>query len=142
MDTLYTEVNEYLKIFLSNDKMDKKSIIPTITNYGDYIQGLMPPALPTTLYKYINIPLMIHDLHEEGKILVFCFSPSEDNDTIYSDIDYDQAEHTQGFINGVKLLDDSDIREQITANNYTGGFWDERIHWVVDLKALEEKTNL
>jgi hypothetical protein len=29
-----------------------------------------------------------------------------------------------------------DMREQITANNYTGGFWDENIHWVLELKRL------
>jgi hypothetical protein len=34
------------------------------------------------------------------------------------------------------LLDDVDIREQITANKYTGGYWDESIHWVLDLRTI------
>jgi hypothetical protein len=136
MDTLYNEVYEYLKVYLSSPDLKKETIIPLISNYGDYITNLLPKKLPLTLYKYINIPYMIHDLHEDGDILVFCFSPHDDTETLYSAIEYDTHENTEGFINGVKLLDESDIREQITANIYTGGFWDETIHWVVDLRTL------
>ena len=140
MDTLYTEILEYLKTYIQDKTMlktlTKEGIIPHISNYGDYTHELVPKGLPTHIYKYINIPLMIHDLHEEGHILIFCFSPSEDNETLYSSAEYDLHENTEDFINGVKLLDESDIREQITANIYTGGFWDEDIHWVLNLKSL------
>lgn len=135
MDSLYNEIHEYLKVYLSRPNLLKASIIPLISNYGDYTKNLLPKNIPE-LHKYINIPYMIHDLHEDGHILVFCYNPNEDNETVYSNIEYDAHEHTQGFINGVKLLDESDIREQITANIYTGGYWDETIHWVVDLRTL------
>jgi len=136
MDTLYTEIYGYLKTYLPNTTLTEEAIIPLVSNYGDYIKTIIPRTVPHTLYKYINIPLMIHDLHEDGHILIFCFSLHEDNDTISSNIEYDLPEHTQGFINGVKMLDEYDIREQITANQYTGGYWDERIHWIVDLRSF------
>ena len=138
MDTLYNEVYEYLKVYLSRPTLTKESIIPLISNYGDYVSEMVPKGLPPNIYKYINIPHMIHDLHDEGHILVFCFSHSEDNETLYSSVEYDLHENTEDFINGVKLLDESDIREQITANIYTGGFWDEDIHWVVNLQGLNK----
>ena len=136
MDTLYTEINEYLKVYLSNNDLKKETIIPLINNYGDYIKKLVSSNIPKKLYKYINIPLMINDLYEDGHIFVFCFNPYDDNESLYSVSEYDQPEHTEGFINSVKLLDDSDIREQITANYYTGGFWDEKIHWVIEINNL------
>ena len=138
MDTLYAEVHEYLKIYLSRPTLKKECIIPLISNYRDYVSEIVPKGLPKNIYKYINIPYMIHDLHTDGHILIFCYDAKEDNESIYSDIEYDLPEHTQGFINGVKLLDESDIREQITANIYTGGFWDEDIHWVVNLRTLNK----
>jgi hypothetical protein len=138
MDTLYSEVHEYLKVYLSRPTIKKECIIPLIINYRDYVNVIVPKGLPKNIYKYINIPYMIHDLHTDGHILIFCYDANEDNESIYSDIEYDLPEHTQGFINGVKLLDESDIREQITANIYTGGFWDEDIHWVVNLRTLNK----
>jgi len=140
MDILYAEVHDYLKVYLPDNNLTLDSVIPLVNNYSDYTKKLIPDSAPNNLHKYINIPLMIHDLHQDGDILIFCFDAHDDDESIYSDIDYDLPEHTQGFINGVKMLDESDIREQITANEYTGGYWDERIHWVVDLKKLTESA--
>jgi len=136
MDILFNEVEEYLKIYYPNKKFTKKSIASHIKNYEVYTNSLIPDSIPISIRKYINIPQMINDLYIDEFILVFRFDPSDGNDSCRSESDLSEPEHTQGFINGVKLLDDMDMREQITANNYTGGFWDENIHWVLELKRL------
>jgi len=140
MEHLYTEVADYLKTYLNNTTIVKRinaGIVGLhIHNYEDYILTLMPKTIPKHMYKYINIPLMIHDKYIDDEILVFCYDPNDDNGTLYSESETIEPEITKGFINGVKLLDDYDIREQITANIYTGGYWDPKIYWVLDLKKL------
>jgi len=106
--------------------------------YTTFTKSLIPVTIPEHLVKYFNIPYMVHDMYQNNDILVFRCNTNDDNDTFVSNAEYDEPEHTTGFINGVKILDDVDIREQITANEYTGGYWDEEIHWILDLKKLLE----
>jgi hypothetical protein len=132
MEHLYTEVVDYLKDDFNKLSLD--SVAAHVHNYGDYISTLM--KVPKQMYRYINIPLMIHDKYINGEILVFIYDPNDDNGTLYSESETIEPESTKGFINGVKLLDEYDIREQLTANIYTGGYWDPKIYWVLDLKKL------
>jgi len=138
MEHLYTEVAEYVKSYINDLTVTKNinatSIAPYIHNYGDYIPTLM--NVPKEMYRYVNIPLMIHDKYVNEEILVFCYDPNEDNGTLYSESETVEPEITKGFINGVKLLDDYDIRDHLMANIYTGGYWDPKIYWILELKKL------
>jgi hypothetical protein len=137
MDSLYSEVEEYLKIYYPTTTFSRYSIVSSIKNYAAYTKTLIPDSTPVTIRKYINIPQMINHLYSDQKILVFRFNPDDDNESCRSESELSEPAHTQGFINGVKLLDDTDIREQITANEYTGGFWDPKIHWILDLEKIQ-----
>ena len=136
MDILYSEINEYLKEIYPEVKITMDKIRKYTIPYTIFTKSLIPKSVPENIVKYINIPYMIDDLYQNNDILVFRFDKSDDDDTFISIAEYDEPEHTAGFINGVKILDETDIREQITANEYTGGYWDEEIHWVLDLKKL------
>ena len=137
MDILNSEVREYLKEFYQDQTFTLSDIQKNIVQYSVFTKSLIPSEVPKELNKYINIPHMIHDLYLNEEILIFRYNiKDDDNDTINSYSEYSAPEHTVGFINGVKIMDDVDIREQITANEYTGGYWDEEIHWVVDLRKL------
>jgi len=140
MEPLYLEIIEYLKTYINDltliNSLTVDTVKPYIHNYGTYVDKLIPNSVPLHFYKYINIPHIIHDMYTNGDILIFCFDPNEDNETLYSESETNESEHTKGFINGVKLLDDFDTREQITANEYSGGYWNAEIHWVVELKKL------
>ena len=138
MESLYSEIREYL---LLREELTCKNISCVkledyIQNYDSFLETLVPASVPLRMRKYINTAHMIVDLYQDEEIEIFRFDPIDDNDTIGSSSDLSEPDHTQGFINGVKLLDDYDIREQITANEFTGGFWDGRIHWVLNIKKL------
>jgi hypothetical protein len=75
---------------------------------------------------------MIYDMYVNDEITIFRFDPKEpDDDECISVSELSEPEHENGFINGVKLMDDFDIREQMLANELTGGHWDPEIHWIV-----------
>jgi hypothetical protein len=128
METLYSEILEYLTIYDPEKNLTIDDVKKSVKNYGDFVKTLIPASVPKTLHKYINIPHIIYDMYQDNKILIFRYKEA-DIDSISSE-EYEAPEHTVGFINGVKILDDMDIREQIVANEYTGGYWDERIHWI------------
>jgi len=140
MEQLYSEVREYLLLRedLDGQNINSIKLENYIENYDSFLETLIPPSIPIRIRKYINTAYMVFDMYQDEKIEIFRFDPIDDNETIGSSSDLSEPEHTQGFINGVKLLDDYDIREQITANEFTGGYWDGRIHWVLHIKKLIE----
>ena len=111
-----------------------------ILPYSEYKASLLEKfgEVPKSLRKYINVEKMVYDEYQNEKILVFRFDPRPDREEFFSDSELEEEEHTCGFINGVKILDDFDIREQITANEYTGGYWDPELHWVLDIPKIKE----
>jgi hypothetical protein len=128
MEDLYSEVYEYLKIYYPNKDINIDNVKGSLKRYDDVLKSLIPPCVPENLHKYINTAHMIHDMYQNEQILIFRFDPDDTSSTCSEE--YEEAEHVNGFINGVKILDDVDIREQITANEYSGGFWNGEIHWV------------
>jgi hypothetical protein len=138
MESLYSEIREYLLLRedLDGQNFSFINLEDYVENYNSFLETLVPPSVPLHMRKYINTAHMIFDLYQDEEIEIFRFDPIDDNETIGSSSDLSEPDHTQGFINGVKLLDDYDIREQITANEFTGGFWDGRIHWVLNIKKL------
>lgn len=139
MNFLHNEILEYIKELYADSNITLSDIQNSTISYTKFTNGLIPDTIPKDMVKYLNIPHMVHDLYSNEHILVFRCNTNDDNDTFISTADYDEPEHTMGFINGVKLLDDFEIREQITANEYTGGYWDEMIHWILDLRKLQMK---
>jgi hypothetical protein len=138
METLYSEIREYLLLRddLTGQNISSIKIEDFVENYDSFLEKLIPNTVPLHMCKYINTAHMVFDLYQDERIEVFRFDPIDETETIGSSSDLSEPEHTQGFINGVKLLDDYDIREQITANQFTGGYWDGRIHWVLHTKKL------
>lgn len=138
MEQLYSEIREYLLLRedLEGQNINSINLEVFVQNYDSFLETLVPLSVPLHMRKYINTAHMIFDLYQDEEIEVFRFDPIDETETIGSSSDLSEPDHTQGFINGVKLLDDYDIREQITANEFTGGFWDGRIHWVLHIKKL------
>ncbi len=150
MENFYKEVRNYLRygamdsLPLNPKKLTLKRLSKAIVKYEDYCNSLIPEETPKQIRPYINIPRIIYDLYMEDKILVFVYDHDKKDDdamSFMSDSELsDDDEFVLQFVEGVKLLDEYDVREQITANNITGGFWDPKIHWVFDKRKLMEKT--
>jgi nitrous oxidase accessory protein NosD len=141
MDNLYSEIYEYITLIYKNNTLNKNDVHNYVKNYGNFIKTIVPENVPKSFHKYVNIPLIINDMYENHEILVFCFDLNDDNISLVSNSELEDKEGKE-FINNVRFLDDVDVREQITANKYTGGYWDESIHWVVDLRRIISETCL
>ena len=138
---LVEEVRAYasMEIGIEVDNIPLRVINQHIIPYSEYKESLMEKFgnLPKSLRKYVNVEKMVYDEYQKEKILVFRFDPQNDREEFFDEEDeLEDAEHTCGFINGVKLLDDYDIREQITANEFTGGYWDPELHWILDIPQI------
>ena len=138
---LVEEVRAYagMEIGSEVDNIPLKVINQYIIPYSEYKESLMEKFgnLPLSLRKYVNVEKMVYDEYQKEKILVFRFDPQDNREEFFSDDEeLEEPDHTCGFINGVKLLDDYDIREQITANEFTGGYWDPELHWILDIPQI------
>jgi hypothetical protein len=144
MDRLYDEAAEYIryewKDLASNLKLHH--LREAIEPYADYYEALVPSTFPEPLKPYLHRERMLYDKYMSGDLLVFCFDPKDDDElSLYSNNSLDDEElekNETNFVNGVKVLDEFDFREQISANEFTGGYWDPEIHWVLQKKRLEE----
>lgn len=140
---LVEEVRAYaaMEIGIEVDNIPHKTINQHIAPYSEYTESLLEKFgdIPVSLKKYINVEKMVYDEYQNEKILIFRFDPVNDREEFFeSDDELEEPDHVCGFINGVKLLDDFDIREQITANEFTGGYWDPEIHWVLDILKIKD----
>ena len=140
---LVEEVRAYaaMEIGVEVDNIPLKTMNEHIIPYSEYKNSLMEMFgnVPNKLKKYINVEKMVYDEYQKEKILVFRFDPKPDREEFFEEEDeLEDPDHTCGFINGVKLLDDFDIREQITANEFTGGYWDPELHWVLDILKIKQ----
>lgn len=141
MDTLYNEAFAYFNYTWSENphfkNVTKENIIEAILPYSLYLKNLVPSNTPYS--KYIHKERMLYDLFMDDEILVFRYDAYEDDaESFYSESELsdDTSSETKSFINGVRLLDESDFREQITANEFTGGYWIPEHHWVLSKKTL------
>jgi hypothetical protein len=140
---LVKEIRFYagLEIGTLVDTIPLKVINQHIIPYSKYIETLLEPfqPIPQGLRKYINVEKMVYYQYQQEKILIFRFDPQNDREEFFDEEDeLEEPEDTCGFINGVKLLDDFDIREQITANEFTGGYWEPELHWVLDIQKIRQ----
>jgi hypothetical protein len=121
-----------------------ENIMDSIVNYGQYLKQLVPKKTP--LSQYIHKERMIYDLFMNDDIIVFCYDPKDEDpcevESFYSNNTYDEhTDEERTFVDNVRILDEFDYREQITANEFTGGYWDPAIHWVLDRKKLLSCVN-
>jgi len=152
MDKLYREILSWLTVDFSGrfgfmyDEVKPEHIKPFVKNYRDYYNGLIDisiiPKHLRKLGKYINRERMVYDDYQNGNIMVIRYDPkdhtNQPNEEFFSDSEVPPADKNSGFINGLRLMDDYDFREQLTANEFTGGYWEPQWHWVVDLEGVEE----
>jgi hypothetical protein len=141
MNPLFAEAAEYIR--LEWDEFEKtlkphhirKAVVP----YAKYLQSLVPETeVSEALRPYVNKQLILYDKYMNDEIQVFLYDPKDDNASFFSDSELDDAaEDEVNFVNGVKVCDEYDFREQITANKFTGGYWDPEIHWVIERKTLK-----
>jgi hypothetical protein len=114
----------------------KKALLP----YEKYIENIIPSNTPFA--KYIHKERILYDLYMEDEIIVFRYAP-DDAITLYSNNDFDEASsEANSFINDVRVMDEWDFREQLSANEFVGGFWEPSEHWVLSKTALKVMMKL
>lgn len=145
MNNLFLEALEYIRLEWSefSDVLKPHHIRKAVVPYKKYYEDLVPRgSVPDHLRPYINREAILYDKYVNDEIQVFLFDPKDDDASFFSDSELDDAaEDEVNFVNGVKVYDEYDFREQITANKFTGGYWDAEIHWVIEKKRLKEVLN-
>ncbi len=148
MRSLIQEAITYIELEWSEftNKLKPSHIRNTVIRYDNYLKNLVDKdTTPKHLHKYIHREKMLYDQYMADEILVFCYDPKDeedDNESFSSVAEYEDSHPDEhNFVNGVKVLDEYDFREQITANEFTGGYWDGTIHWVIRKKDLNNAVN-
>ncbi len=150
MEKLATEVYEYLKLtWLEEDDLQFAAmcdVYAAIQNYGVYMKKIVPKDACNPHYKkYIHKERILYDQHMNDEIMCFLYEikddDSDETDSMYSEAELETDSEPTEFIGGFKVMDDYDYREQLTANEFTGGYWDPKIHWVISKKFLRNLVN-
>lgn len=147
MHTLYEEAIAYMKLTWMKDNefisITEADIQSAMEPYDEYMGNLVPDDTP--FEKYIHRERMLYDLHDQDEIVVFRYDSKDESDsesdsdtsTCYSNSEYDESSsEALSFINNVRIMDEGDFRDQIMANEFTGGYWDPIIHWVLSKTRL------
>lgn len=155
MESLVNEIHEYLKLTwyeepeFANIHITCDDIKNVVQNYGDYMKRIVPITDCTKPYmKYIHKERILYDQYTNDEIACFLYEikddDSTDTDSMYSESELETNSEPESFIDGFKVMDEYDYREQLTANEFTGGYWDPAIHWVVSKQRLldQYKKNL
>jgi hypothetical protein len=136
MDVLFAEAKEYLK-YTWNIEANDQQLEKAINRYDNYLATLVPSNTPFA--KYIHKERILYDLFMDDEIIVFCYDPTADDDaeSFYSNNTYDDhSSQSAKFMNGVRTMDETDFREQLSANEFVGGYWEPHMHWVLSKKML------
>lgn len=146
MRKLATEVFEYVQITWAEEEPSFKNVSvdllkSVIQPYADFYRELIPDGTPESLKPYIHRERMLYDLYQDDKIMVFRYDPADDSDddaeSFYSNSELEEDEEkVKNFVNGILMLDEYYFREQLTANEFTGGYWDADHHWVLSRDKL------
>ena len=147
METLANEIHEYLKLSwyeepeFADVHVTMFDIMDVVQNYGNYMKKIIPANACTQAYrKYIHKERILYDQYHNDEIACFLYEVKEedstDTDSMYSESELETNSEPESFINGFKIMDEYDFREQIAANAHTGGYWDPAIHWVVSKQRL------
>lgn len=141
MNPLFQEAADYIMAEWDEfTNLKPHHIQKAIQPYEEYLQTLIPhTSVRNDLLPYINRELMVYDKYMNDEIQVFVYDPRDDTASFFSHSEFeDSSEESTEFVNGVKVRDEYDFREQITANRFTGGYWDPEIHWVIEKRRLQE----
>jgi hypothetical protein len=143
---LATEAYEYVQITWAEEEPIFKNVSITLLKsilqpYGAFYNALIPDGTPDALKPYIHRERILYDLYQNDKVMVFRYDPADDSDndaeSFYSNSELEEDEEkVKHFVNGILLLDDYYFREQLTANEFTGGYWEPDHHWVLSREKL------
>ena len=146
IDTLAVEAFEYVQeMWHQKHKLYKKTTVDilkrVIEPYSEFYETLIPDDTPATLRPYIHRERILYDMFQKDKLMVFRYYPTEESDddseSFYSNSELEEDEEkTKFFVNGVLLLDEYYYREQLSANEFTGGYWERDHHWVLSREKL------
>ena len=145
MDSLITEISAYLNHTWRKEKrlasITAKHICRAMLPYDKFIESIIPSNTPFA--KYVHKERLLYDLYMEDEILVFRYAPDDDQMTLYSNNEFDDASsEAKSFINNVRVMDEWDFREQLSANEFVGGFWEPSEHWVLTKSSLRAVMKL
>lgn len=142
MNTLVCEATEYVHLSWDEFKtVKRKDVRKVIEPYGPFLDSLIPAETPKSVQKYINREAMVYDMHSNDELLVLCYDPKDDDtESYFSDSELEDLD-LDDWVNGVKMRDDFELREQVSANQFTGGYLDPSIHWVIRRSALRTIVN-
>lgn len=148
---LANEAHEYVQITWAEEEPIFKNVTvdllkSIIQPYDTFYKSLVPEGVPAAVKPYIHRERMLYDLYQENKIMVFRYDPVDDSDddadSFYSNSELeDDEEKVKNFVNGILLLDEYYFREQLTANEFTGGYWESDHHWVLSRERLLAALN-
>jgi len=140
MNSLIHEATLYLQCEWEDLNFKPKHIKLALERFDSFCMNLVPTSVPSHLVKYIHVERMIYDMFMNGEIVVFNYDPEgkDGNESFYSEGDEleDVPEEFQ-LVNGVKIMDESDYRELLLANEFTGGYWSGEFNWVVTKTKLK-----
>ena len=148
MNTLVEEAFAYMKHTWMNEpefaSITETDVQTSIEAYDEFMGGLVPDNTP--FERYIHRERILYDLHDQDEVIVFRYDPRDESDsdssTCYSESEYDESSsEALSFINNVRIMDEGDFRDQIMANEFTGGYWDPAIHWVLSKARLRLRMN-
>jgi hypothetical protein len=141
MNNLIHEATLYLQCEWEELNLKPKHVKIALHRLDAFYDELIPKdTVPSHLEKYIHKERMIYDMFMNGEIVVFNYDPEgkDGNESFYSEGDEleDVPEDFQ-LVNGVKIMDESDYRELLLANEFTGGYWSPEFNWVVQKSTLK-----
>ena len=141
MNNLIHEATLYLQCEWEEMALRSKHVKIALQRLDMFYDELIPKdTVPSHLEQYIHKERMIYDMFMKGEIVVFNYDPEgkDGNESFYSEGDEleDVPEDFQ-LVNGVKIMDESDYRELLLANEFTGGYWSPEFNWVVKKSILK-----
>ena len=135
MEILTNEAFEYVNLMWKPQTLTHELIQAHMKPYNEFLESLIPDTVPEPFRKYIHKERLVYDLYMADQILIFRFDPkdfTDETDSFYSNSELEEDEAAiANFVNGVRLMDEFDYREQLSANEFTGGYWDPDHHWVL-----------
>lgn len=146
LDKLAAEALEYVELMWhQKHRVYKNTTVDilkrVIQPYAEFYESLIPDGTPESIRPYIHRERILYDLFQDDKLMVFRYDPADDSDddaeSFYSNSELEEDEEkTKHFVNGILLLDEYYYREQLSANEFTGGYWEPGHHWVLSREKL------
>ncbi len=118
-----------------------------LQSYQTFYDNLIPNEhLRNPYNSFIHKERILYNMYMNDEIMVFKFdrrddsdseeSSDDESDSCYSESPLESDEEPEDFINGMKIMDEYDFREQLRANEFVGGYWEPDLHWVLTKQSL------